>query len=205
MISFSRGRFCRILASFQTRRDLTSLPLLERKKLLSKTVKQNDRLAISSFVEGQGAGLFGLTQQQGLEGVVGKKKDSLYYPGKRTKDWVKVKNLLDDDFVVCGYIVKSESIVSIVLGQYGPGGEMEYKGHVTMGVSRGDFARIQALPPAGCPFDPLPKGNDKAVWVAPELACTVKYMEKTANGGLRQPVFKGLREDKTASECVDRG
>lgn len=74
-----------------------------------------------------------------------------------------------------------------------------YAAHLPAG--RGYFARIQALPKAPCPFDPLPKGNDQAVWVSTELACTVKYMELTANGGLRQPVFKGLREDKAAEEC----
>lgn len=119
---------------------------------------------------------------------------------KRTKDWIKIKNLKDDDFVVCGYIRKDNHMTSIVLGQY-QDGEMVYKGHVTLGVGGKPFARIAEQPETDAPPFPVPVGNENAVWLRPELVCTVKFMERTASGGMRQPVFKGLRDEKIAEEC----
>ncbi len=182
-------------------------PLEERKDLLRRTViGETSLLALSRVFDGHGTALYSLAEQKDLEGVVAKRKGSLYYPGKRTKDWLKIKNLKDDDFVVCGYIQKQDHLVSIVLGQY-RGSAMLYKGHVTMGVSRGDFNIISRHPRADRPlFSSYPEtkgGNDRAVWLLPDLVCTVSYMERTENGGLRHPVFKGLRADKTAEECVD--
>ena len=75
-------------------------PLMDRKKLLQTTVKENGRIAVSRYFEGTGTALFTLAKQQGLEGVVGKRKDSVYIQGKRTKDWKKIKNILEDDFAV---------------------------------------------------------------------------------------------------------
>ena len=85
---------------------------------------------------------------------------------------------------------------SLVLGQY-DSGELVYKGHVTLGVSGPEFARIRRLQPAAAaPLDyPSGHGNDQAIWLPPVLVCTVRYMELLANGSMRQPVFKGLRED----------
>ena len=112
------------------------------------------------------------------------------------------KNLLDDDFVVCGYIRKSDHMTSIVLGQY-DGPALVYKGHVTLGVSGEDFRRIEAHNTVAAPAMEVPAGhgNEQAEWITPDLVCTVKFMERTANGGMRQPVFKGLRDDKAAHEC----
>lgn len=181
-------------------RPVMDRPLTERKAFLSQTVHDADRLAVSRWIEEKGIELYNAASKQGLEGVVAKRKGSLYFPGKRTKDWVKFKNLKDDDFVVCGYIDKGEGVVSIILAQY-RGEKLIYKGHVTLGVSRSDFRVIsQAIK-----IEPLfeTKENEGAIWIRPELVCTVQYMEKTAGGTLRQPVFKGLREDKLAVDCVE--
>ena len=173
-----------------------NLPLEERKGLLEKSVSENGTLALSRYIEQSGTALYDLAAQQGLEGVVAKRKGSLYYPGKRTKDWIKFKNLKDDDFVVCGFIEKSGGIVSIVLGQYN-GNKLIDKGHVTLGISRQDFRVISGIPRSTAPFT----DSEDTVWISPVLVCTVKYMEKTAAGMLRQPVFKGLRDDKAPAEC----
>lgn len=178
-------------------------PLIERKALLQKVIKaEKDLLAISRYIEGQGKALYEAAAKQGLEGAVAKRKDSLYQLGKRTKDWIKFKNLLDDDFVVLGYIEKENNVVSLVLGQYQES-DLVYKGHVTLGVSREDFKIISGTNTSQPQFDP-PKGNENAVWIKPDLVCTVKYMEKTSNGGLRQPVYKGLRDDKDPKDCIDK-
>lgn len=183
-------------------KDLTGLSLVERKALLQSTVTESERFAVSRVIEQSGTALYALAEQQGLEGIVAKRRESRYYQGKRTKDWIKVKNLLDDDFVVCGYILKSDHMTSIVLGQY-KDGALTYKGHVTLGVSGAAFQQIQRQKRRDTPPLPVPNGhgNELAVWIEPELVCIVKFMERTSGGGLRQPVFKGLREDKLPSEC----
>lgn len=204
---------------YQGRKALIDLPLMERKELLSKTVKENDRLALSRFVENDGKAFFDIVRQQGLEGIVAKRRDSRYYPGKTTADWVKIKNLLDDDFVICGYIAKSPNIASLVLGQYKIGREagdkdsriiqlsreLAYKGRVAIGQSNADFKSITArAKAAGHPFAQKPPADNKdAVWIVPELVCKVRFISRTPGGALRQPVYVGLRPDKSAAEAVE--
>ena len=187
--------------------DITLLPLTERKEYLQKAVTESERLAVSRvFDAGQALALFRLAKEQRLEGIVAKRKDSLYFQGKRTKSWLKMKNLVDDDYVVCGWIPKDNHMTSIVLGQY-DGSKLVYKGHVTLGGGAA-FAKIKAQPQAlHPPFDePVPAGpgNEDARWVKPRLVCVVEFMHRTKNGGMRQPVFKGLREDKRPEECVEK-
>ena len=179
-----------------------SLPLMERKKLLEDAVTENDRLAISRFIENQGMDFYKLTEQRDLEGIVAKRKDSTYIFDKRTKDWIKIKNLQDDDFVVCGYIAKKSNAASVILGQY-DGDDLIYKGHVSLGVSDSDFRTISNTKEMTRPyFNEMPPGDEGTVWIEPRHVCTVKYMMKTASGSMRQPVFKGLRSDKEPRECV---
>lgn len=184
-------------------REVTAWPLMERKQLLEKTVTENDRFAISRYIEEKGMEFYRLTEQNQLEGIVAKRKDSKYYFDKRTSDWIKIKNLQDDDFVICGYIQKEKGVASIVLGQYSEG-VMLYKGHVTLGLSTSDFKVIKSATIAKqAPFTALPHGNENVVWLEPLLVCTVKYMTKSESGFMRQPVFKGLRDDKLPAECLD--
>ena len=184
--------------------EITQKSLLERKKILESVIKsENATFALSRFIEKQGTAFFELAKNQDLEGIVAKHKNSRYYPGKRTKDWIKIKNMKDDDFVVCGYIIKEKHIISLVLGQY-ENGKLSYKGHVTTGVGGESFKTVEAQSRLdNCPFDrPVPAGNERAVWLTPNLVCTVKYMMETRQGGLRQPVLKGLRNDKNPTECT---
>ena len=146
-----------------------------------------------------GIKLFELTAQQELEGIVAKKKDSKYYFDKRTKDWIKIKNFEDDDFVVCGYIDKESGITSIVIAQYN-NNMLVNKGHVTLGISNSAMKIIKSQKRLNYN---LFKTNDNTVWIEP-LVCTVKYMNRTSSGSLRQPVFKGIRNDKLPKDCKDR-
>lgn len=178
---------------------VTDLPLIERKKLLEKSVEENPRISISRYVEEQGIAFFELAAQNELEGVVAKRKDSKYFFDKRTKDWIKFKRLLDDDFVVCGFIKKADG-TSIVLGQYS-NNQLVYKGHVSAGISKTNQTVITQHERSRCPFITSPKGNESAVWVKPGLVCIVQWMPRP-NGGLNQPVFKGIRDDKEAKDCL---
>lgn len=185
-------------------RQVTDLTLTERKEFLQKAVKSEDsRFAVSRHIEKNGTAFYNLAKQQELEGIVAKRKDSKYYHDRRTKDWIKIKYLKDDDFIVLGYVPKENNMNSIILGQY-KNNQLIYKGHVTLGVGGEPFRKIKSLDETSCPFSEVPKGNENAVWVKSELVCTVKYMMKTENGGMRQPVFKGLRDDKSPEECIDK-
>jgi ATP-dependent DNA ligase len=177
--------------------QLTNLPLLERKSILSEVIKEDPKLAISRYIPEKGIELFAAAKSQQLEGVIAKKKDSKYYFDKRTKEWIKFKFLTDQDFVVCGYIIKEKGVTSVILGQY-DGNELIYKGHVTFGVKYGDLKRFETLDAS--PFQITPPGNEEAVWLKPEQVCVVQFMPNE-KGMLRQPVFKGFRDDKEPMEC----
>lgn len=181
-------------------RETMKQPLVKRKALLQEAVKEGGQLALSRVFEGNGSQLYALAEQEALEGVVAKRRNSIYIPGKRTKSWIKIKNLMDDDFVIVGYIRKEGGMNSLILGQYRDGA-LVYKGHVTMGVSGESFRRIRSAPRVNTPPVAAPKGNEHAVWLEPRLVCTVRFMERTSSGGMRQPAFKGLREDKNPEEC----
>lgn len=181
---------------------LIDRPLIERKKILNKLITENDRFNISRYIETNGIELFDLTTKNDLEGIVAKRKDSKYFLDKRSKDWIKCKNLIDEDYVIVGYIIKEKGIVSLVLAQY-DNHDLIYKGHVTLGVSL-SYLNSHSQKTNICPFLMIPKGNEDAIWIHPFLVGSVKFMEYTENGGLRQPVFKGFRDDKTPEECLKK-
>lgn len=169
-------------------RELLSVPLFSRKEILAGNVAEEERLAISRYIPEEGTQLFQMTVARELEGVVAKKSTSLYYPGKRTKDWIKFKRMADKDFIICGY--EPGSMVSLLLGEYREG-KLVYAGTVTMGVRR---EILNLLKKGNCPFQSFGKASEKIVWCRPERVCTVEYMPNTLDA-LRQPVFKGIRDD----------
>ncbi len=171
-------------------RELYGLPLSERKRLLNEAVRENERLAVSRVTAGQGVALYSLAESMDLEGIVAKRAGSLYSPGKRTKDWVKIKYMQEEDFIAAGYIPKEGSLLSLVLCSQAEGG-LQYEGHVTLGVSREQVRKMATSP--RCPFGLVPPGNEGAVWFDTMPLCTVKYMKRTSKGSMRQPVFKGFR------------
>lgn len=178
--------------------SVMDLPLLERKDILRHAVREDGRIAVSRYIHADGIGLFHAADEMELEGVVAKRAGSLYYPGKRTKDWVKFKRMADEEFVVCGYIKKSAGTFSIILGKYRDGSYV-YKGYVTLGVSKSAIGQLQES--TSMPFADIPEGsgNASAVWVYPDKVCTVEYMPNTRNS-LRQAVFKGYRMDMSPED-----
>ena len=178
-------------------RELSELTLLNRKDILKSTVTETPKLAISRFIPEKGIELFEVAKSQKLEGVVAKRMSSRYYFDKRTKDWVKFKLLADKDFVVCGYINKEKGVTSIILGLYN-GTELTYQGHVTFGVRYGALRSLKTTEHS--PFLVTPPGNEDAVWFQPDLVCVVQYMPND-KGTLRQPVFKGFRDDVDPKDC----
>lgn len=180
-------------------KQITDLKLTERKSLLNKMVKENESLTISRFIETKGTQLYNMAVQHDLEGIVAKKKDSKYYFDKRSKDWIKIKYLKDEDFIICGYIPKTP-MSSIILGIY-HNNAIVNQGHVTIGISNDDFQRIVSTERVSKTYYSSFPDDENTIWLAPKLVCSVKYMMRTNTGGLRQPVFKELRNDKSPEEC----
>lgn len=184
-------------------KSLIDLPLEKRKKLLQSVVKkETNEFAISRYIEYSGIAFYELAKQQGLEGIVAKKRGSKYYFDKRTANWKKIKFMLDDDFIVCGYINKANNIKSIVLGQYKDNVLVD-KGHVTLGVNTNSFEKILKTEKIIKPDFLIKENNKNAIWIKLKLVCTVKYMNKTQTGNMRQPVFKALRDDKSVKDCIE--
>ena len=181
-------------------RSIMDRPLLERKEALQSSVREDSLVAISRYIPTDGIGLFRAADERELEGVVAKRAASLYYPGRRTKDWIKFKRMADEEFVVCGYIRKNSRTFSIILGKYHDGSYL-YKGHVTLGVTKEAVGQLRES--GIVPFAAIPAGagNESAVWVRPDRVCTVEYMPNTKDS-LRQAVFKGFRTD-VVPEDVD--
>ena len=174
-------------------RSIMGRPLLERKEALQSSVREDSLIAISRYIPTDGIGLFRAADERELEGVVAKRAANLYYPGRRTKDWIKFKRMADEEFVVCGYIRKNSRTFSIILGKYHDGSYL-YKGHVTLGVTKEAVGQLRES--GIMPFAAIPAGagNASAVWVYPDRVCTVEYMPNTKDS-LRQAVFKGFRTD----------
>lgn len=180
-------------------KDITDLPITERKKYLQDVVIENKLISVSMYIENNGIMLFNLVKDKGLEGIVAKRKNSLYWQGKKSKDWIKCKVMSTEDCIICGYIPKANNTTSLVLGQY-DADTLIYRGHVTLGASLRILNQHKYKVIDYSPFGYVPEGNNDAVWLAPELVCIVESMP-TEKDSFRQPVFKGIRDDKTALEC----
>lgn len=181
------------------------LPLLERKGILEDIVEEGPRLVLSRFIPERGKDFFRLASERGLEGIMAKRADSTYRMGKRSSEWVKCKNWDRDIFVVCGYMPsKKANVVSLILAQY-KNGLLAYVGHVVLGRRTGDYRVVAALRQAPAVVE-LPgeeaRKREDITWVEPTLTCRVEFMCRTASGGLRQPVFKGLLPDAAPEEAV---
>jgi bifunctional non-homologous end joining protein LigD len=191
--------------------DLTRLPLEERKKRLAKLIgKKQGVIRYSDHVIGNGGAFFKLACRQGLEGIVSKRRDSPYTPG-RGKSWVKTKCLMRQEFVIGGYTDPEGArthIGALLVGYY-ESGKLVYGGKVGTGFRMKDLVEIKrALSPletAKSPFSPEPPRawtGPNRHWVTPILVGEIAFSEWTNDGRLRHPSFQGLRADKSAAEIV---
>lgn len=179
-------------------KEVVDLPLLERKQLLSDIINENDRISVSRFIEHNGIALYNLAEKENLEGIVAKRKSSTYQFGKRSKDWIKCKVMSDDDFVVCGYIMNPSGMNVLIIGQYKKN-ILLYKGHVALGFNLGVLNKYNPKIMDVAPCANIPKGNERAIWIQPEIVVTVEWMP---NGeAFRQASLKSFRDDKLPIEC----
>ncbi len=187
--------------------DLRPLPLTQRKAILRELVPELGPLRYVDHVDGQGRAFFASILELGLEGIVAKRKDSIYRAG-RGRDWAKVRVDRTGDFVVVGYTQGEGSrsgFGALHVAQHEPQG-LVYVGRVGSGFSERELSRAQAQleklkidrPPC---IGPLPKGRGHT-WCKPSLVVEVRYKEITEDGLLRQPTFLRFRDDKGAEECL---
>jgi bifunctional non-homologous end joining protein LigD len=187
-----------------------SHPLEDRRRLLEGVLTADAGIRISATFE-DGDGLLDAVGQQGLEGVVAKRRSSSYQPGRRSRDWLKVKTTGRQEFVIAGYTRgegrRAVGFGSLVLGIH-EAGTLRWVGNVGTGFTESELerllSRLRPLERREPPFDPVPRmpkvRRDSVVWVDPVLVAEVRFAEWTREGRLRAPVYVGLRDDKGAGE-----
>jgi bifunctional non-homologous end joining protein LigD len=190
--------------------DLRGKPLIERKETLRALMeKAPSTLHFSRHVEGSGRQCFEIACQSGMEGIVGKRKSSVY-SGSRSGDWVKLKCDRRQELVIGGYTrteKKAEGVSALLLGVYEKGAFV-YCGRAGTGISEADGREIEEragpLRTDAPPFINPPKirKGEEVTWLRPELVAEVKFAEWTEENLLRQASFKGLRTDKNPGEIV---
>lgn len=177
--------------------DITDKPLVERKEILSKSVKEKNNLSISRYIEKNGITFFELAKKESLEGIVAKRKDGKYHIGKRTRDWVKIKVMQDEDLLILGYQPdENGNVKDLILGYYDEQNKLRCRGKVYLGISKEEKKVILDFAQNNKVAKPLFEKYKDAIWIKPELVGTAHFMHKTESGGMRQPVWKGLRNDK---------
>ena len=175
--------------------DLRKAPLFERKAMLASVLKENE-IQFSKSFETDGATMFKSACTMGLEGVVSKRRDSQYRSG-RINDWTKVTCRQRETLPIVGYAMKDNRFDGLYLGRQS-GDELHYAGKVEHGFSADTVKdvreRLTPLVQRTQAYSQKIK-KPKAVWVQPSLLAEVEYRAKSAQGKLRHPSFKGLRED----------
>lgn len=178
-------------------KELTDKPLMERKEKLSCVVTEGNNLSVSRWIEKNGIAFFELAKKENLEGIVAKKKDGLYHIGKKTSDWIKIKVMEDEDLLILGYQPYEDGTPKdLILGYYDDNNELQCRGKVFLGVSKEERAIILKFAKKNTVKRPWFDKYKNVVWLRPQLVGTVQYMHETESGGMRQPVWKGLRDDK---------
>jgi len=188
-------------------RDLGNEPLLDRKRLLAQIIDGQGRIRFSDHLEGKGLLLFQQVREQGMEGIIAKDGQSKYEQ-RRSKSWLKIKVAKTMDAVIGGYTAGRGSrshFGALILGLY-DGSALQYLGNVGGGFSEAGLEqlheRMKTLRTDKSPFGTLPKTEEKAQWLRPELVCEVRFTEMTADGKLRHPIFLRMRDDKDPRSCT---
>ena len=198
--------------------DLRNEPLVVRKTLLEKLLKKAPEvIRFSASLKGKIGVLLERARRLGLEGLIGKRKDSHYEAGSRTGAWIKLKLGHHQELVIGGFTDpegQRRGFGALLVGYYAKG-HLRFAGKVGTGFSEKLLdrlhGRLKKLSISDCPFVNLPEKNSQGLtaarmrrchWVKPSLLCQVRFAEWTRDGKLRQPAFLGLREDKDAKKVI---
>jgi bifunctional non-homologous end joining protein LigD len=202
--------------------DLLAKPLHERRAELSALLRDaGEPIRESAEIKGDPLKLLEEVRRRGLEGIVGKLRDSVYEAGHRSHAWIKLKCVSEQELVIGGYTPPEgtrKHFGALIVGCH-QGKEFRYAGKVGTGFNaallKSIHEKMRGLSRESCPFSNLPEKQQgrwsqnitpremsRCHWVEPKLVCQIKFGEWTRDGKLRHPVFLGLREDKDATEVV---
>lgn len=200
-------------------KDITMLPLLERREILKQIIPDDDRIRLSEIFTQSGTDFYNAARQNGLEGIIAKKAGSDYLPGLRTNYWLKIKANKRQEMVIGGYTINddtSKPFSALLVGVF-ENGELIYTGKIGTGFSiktQQEMLKLfKPLETTKIPFAEEPDVNKpsrfrakpphaKAVWLKPQLVCEVSFAEMTSDGVMRHPSFEGMRIDKKAKDVI---
>jgi bifunctional non-homologous end joining protein LigD len=199
--------------------NLMHLPLKERKDVLQTLIPKDSIIRSGFSTEALGTDFFEAAKNMGLEGIIAKRSDSIYIPGDRSKDWLKIKVQKRQEVVIAGYTRNEGSpklFSALLLGAY-QDGKLHYVGKVGTGFnSKQQKEMVELFKPLTIkksPFDKIPDYNKPsrfrpvppdalATWLDPTLVCEINFSEITEEGVFRHPSFIAMREDKSAKDVV---
>jgi bifunctional non-homologous end joining protein LigD len=199
--------------------DLTELPLERRRELLRDNLPKEDIIRFSENFETSVNKFLATASQMGMEGIMAKKADGNYFPGERTREWLKIKVNKRHEVVIGGYTRNegsAKTFSSLLVGVY-ENGKLQYTGKIGTGfdaaLQKEMMNKMKKLETNRNPFSIEPDVNKpsrfrpnppkaKVTWIKPQLVCEVSYTEITDDGVMRHPSFEGMRTDKKAKEVV---
>ncbi|MGH8730030.1 MAG: non-homologous end-joining DNA ligase, partial [Burkholderiales bacterium] len=183
--------------------DLRSAPYKDRRRYLAQCLLPSPLVQLVHAHE-DGETLHQAAIASGFEGVIGKRMDSKYQPGKRSSSWLKIKSTNSAEFVVGGYTKgkgSREPLGALLIG-YWDKGKLHYASHVGSGFDADTLARVKAgldpLQRKTCPFVEKPELHSPTIWVEPKVVVEVRFQDWTDDGSLRAPIFLRLRDDVDA-------
>ena len=195
---------------FVAGKDIRKKPLLERKHILAALLPSDPLLHYSEHVAGSGIREFANAQRAHEEGVIAKRAAGLYYSGKRTREWLKFKAVLEQEVVIVGYTAPRKSRQYFGALALAVRDKMKkqwvYAGHVGTGFTaaalKSLYEAMQPLRTEKKPFNQKVEHEKETTWLVPKLVGQVKFTEWTSESEMRHPVFLGLRTDKKALDVV---
>lgn len=190
--------------------DLTGLPLLDRKKVLRDVVWYDGPIRFTPYRTTGSAAMYREACGRGAEGIIAKRGES-HYVSRRSTDWLKIKCVRQQEFVIGGYTEPQgarEHLGALLVGYY-DGGKLRYAGKVGTGYDRDTLEllsrKLVPLHRRTSPFAPGPVPGGEVQWVTPKLVAQIGFGEWTGAGLLRHPRYLGLRDDKLAKEVRREG
>jgi bifunctional non-homologous end joining protein LigD len=199
--------------------DLRNLPLTDRIAILKSIQNPPEIIRISEAFEESGIQLFESVKKMGLEGIIAKKKQSIYRENDRTREWLKIKTQKRQEVVIGGYTLNTGStkrFSSLLVGVFQKK-KLIYTGKIGTGFNDSKqkelLALFKPLVIKTAPFEEVPDINKpsrfrpdppkaKAIWLKPQIICEVSFTEMTSDGVMRHPSFEGLRSDKDPDSVV---